>query len=54
MMDQEFLKYFATQEDLTLMEHRLDKKLDDKFNIVLTILDGHSKIFERLDHERIV
>lgn len=35
------------------MEQKLDpgfKELNDKFNIVLTILDGHFKILERLDH----
>lgn len=38
------------------LEQKFDqgfKQLNDKFNIVINILDGHSKILERLDHERI-
>lgn len=56
-VDQVEARFIIVEQKVDHLDQKFDqgfKELNDKFNIVINILDGHSKIFERLDQERIV
>lgn len=57
MSEEQMIKFFASKEDLRQLEVRMDTKIDTKLtnlkDDILTVLDKQTVILQRLDQERV-
>lgn len=53
MSEEQMIKFFTSKEDLRQLEDRMDTKLINFKDEILTVLDKQTIILQRLDQERV-